>query len=793
MTGAAPRESELSYLACLKNFRTFWRGAFDVRPGEYAATALMALYLLFVLFAYYILKPVSRALFLNNFQIDQLPFLYILIAAAGGVLAYLYTRLAVVTSLVTAVRWATGASIGSLVLIWWLIGSNPGWMHYVFNIWVSLFGIVLVSQGWLVASNLFDSRQARRLYGLISLGALLGGALGGSFTAATVKKIGTEDLLLVSAVAVALSYLAFHLLAQGAKGSLAGARAAEVDETEFGFVEIVSSVRRYRHLQIIVGIITLTYMSDVLIDFQFSAMAKHAHSGDNLTAFLGGFYGLYLNLFTFALQVLLTSFVVSRFGIGGILQIMPVSLALGSIGTLLAPGVWTTGIMRLIEASSRYSFNRTGMELLYLPLPAALRNRTKVFVDIFVDRMARGLGGLLLVFLAPIADLHPRWVSLLVIGFAVCWSVLANRARYEYVLTVRKKLQSRRLDLERARTTVGEPVMMQLLEKTALEGTARQARYALSLLNETKDYPLESLLERVAERSLDEVRATAYDLARASDFPGLLHRARQEMDSGSAAVAAASAYVVALSPLTPEAIRECLNESGCEIAEGAVLALGTKPELARQILTCEWFTQAIESPDPQRRRLAALAIAAHGDQSTPQLHRLLGDTDVGVVEAACRAAGKLRNRAYVHALIENLGEARLRGAAIEGLAPYGSDICGTLGDILEDDSVTATVRRQAPRVLRRIGGQRSVNALVQSLDTPELSVRAAVLKALHQLREIEPHLDFGHQFVQRQILSEARHYFELSATLSPLTGERQGRRGHRVARAYAGGASETDH
>jgi AAA family ATP:ADP antiporter len=385
-------------------------------------------------------------------------------------------------------------------------------------------------------------------------------------------------------------------------------------------------------------------MTDVLIDFQFSAMAKHAHSGDNLTAFLGGFYGLYLNLFTFVLQVLLTSFVVSRFGIGGILQIMPISLGLGSIGTLLAPGVWTTGILRLIEASSRYSFNRTGMELLYLPLPAALRNRTKVFVDIFVDRMARGLGGLLLVFLAPIADLHPRWVSLLVIVFAVGWSVLANRARYEYVLTVRKKLQTRRLDLEHARVTVGEPVMMQLLEKTALEGNARQARYALSLLGETKEYPLEPLLEKVAGRSLDEVRAAAYDLARASGFPGLLDHARREIDSGSAAVAAAARYLVTLSPLPPEKVRECLNESACEVAEGAVLALGTKPDLAKEILTGEWFSQAIANPDPRRRRLAALAIAAHGDQSTPGLHRLLVDPDVGVVEAASRAAGKLRLR-----------------------------------------------------------------------------------------------------------------------------------------------------
>ena len=76
-----------------------WRGLFDIRKGEYARTSFMSLYLLFVMVAYYILKPVSAAMFLNKFNIDKLPYLYILIAAGGGVLAYLYTRLALRSSL----------------------------------------------------------------------------------------------------------------------------------------------------------------------------------------------------------------------------------------------------------------------------------------------------------------------------------------------------------------------------------------------------------------------------------------------------------------------------------------------------------------------------------------------------------------------------------------------------------------------------------------------------------------------------------------------------------------------
>lgn len=45
----------------MRQLRLFWRSVFDVRPGEGWRALFMALHMLCVLFAYYILKPVSRA------------------------------------------------------------------------------------------------------------------------------------------------------------------------------------------------------------------------------------------------------------------------------------------------------------------------------------------------------------------------------------------------------------------------------------------------------------------------------------------------------------------------------------------------------------------------------------------------------------------------------------------------------------------------------------------------------------------------------------------------------------
>src|SRR5579884_1878204 len=112
----------------MNRLRSLRRSLFDIRPGEYARTTFMTLYLTLVLFAYYILKPVSRAIFLNKFDIDKLPWLYVLIAAVGGVLAYFYTKLAVKSSLKRAVNIATVFSVVVLAAFWWLIQLNIGWV-----------------------------------------------------------------------------------------------------------------------------------------------------------------------------------------------------------------------------------------------------------------------------------------------------------------------------------------------------------------------------------------------------------------------------------------------------------------------------------------------------------------------------------------------------------------------------------------------------------------------------------------------------------------------------------------
>src|SRR5579864_6615664 len=193
----------------MTRLKNTWRSLFDVRPGEIRRTAFMSLYLLLVMFAYYILRAASESLFLNKFDIDKLPNLYILMAVFGGALGYIYSKAAARTSLHAAVTWTLFISILCLVLMWFPLRGRESTMVYVFAVWVRLFSVVTVTQGWVVATNLFTSREAKRLYGPLGMGMVVGAIFGGEFAAQTVRFIGTDNLLFASVPLVVLAYVCY--------------------------------------------------------------------------------------------------------------------------------------------------------------------------------------------------------------------------------------------------------------------------------------------------------------------------------------------------------------------------------------------------------------------------------------------------------------------------------------------------------------------------------------------------------------------------------------------------------
>src|SRR5262249_22311342 len=139
------------------------------------------------------------------------------------------------------------------------------------------------------------------------------------------------------------------------------------------------------------------------------------------------------------------------------------------------------------------------------------------------------LGGvLLIVLIGKPLHLGVKGIAVTVMILCAPWMYFSYLARKEYIATVRKRFEARRLDLEGSRISVQDAATIRLLEETAAGDNARRAAYALSLLAEASSYEIRPLLQRLAASPLPEVREKVYQIGTQIRWDGVLEQAMNE-------------------------------------------------------------------------------------------------------------------------------------------------------------------------------------------------------------------------------------------------------------------------
>lgn len=402
-----------------------FRRAIDIRSGEYARTALMFTIMFVLIAAYVMMKAVRDSLFLYKLGVAQLPLVYILVALFSGLVAWLYAkgfrRLPISAQLHTT--FFAGAAV--LVAFRFALADAASWMFYALYLWVSGYGLLTVAQSWLFANQVFTTREAKRLFGVIGAGAILGGTLGGLLTRLLAALAGTEGLLLVAAGGYAACSGLVALLDRMTRASIptpnAVASSTEIADAQAGESFLGGFSGYGKHLAMIAGLIALGEVVATLVDYQFKAIVREAYpSKDALTAFLGTFYAG-LGIVSFLVQLLATGVVVQTLGLSAVLLSLPVTLLGGSLAVAFLPGFIPVAFLKLSEGSFRYSINKAGLELLYVPLPLSVKTKAKAFIDSVAERTAGGVGGLMLLLATAVFSLTVSQLSVVAMGLLAIW------------------------------------------------------------------------------------------------------------------------------------------------------------------------------------------------------------------------------------------------------------------------------------------------------------------------------------------------------------------------------------
>ncbi len=750
-------------------------------PTELGRALPLFLYLFLAISGSVSSKAARDALFLDRFAATDLPYVDIAVAALVGIVVGLYIRLGAWTNLRNVQVTSLLLFATTAVLFWGASrGADPsagtGALFVAIYIWVGALSVLAPMQVWTLANYMLTTREAKRAFGLIGGGAILGWIAGGLATREIANRFGTESMLLwVAATLIASAVVVWSVWPSRPRQATESEQAGG-DSAEGGLWASFMLVRRSRYLTAIASLIWLSAFVTTIAGWQFKAIAKeNIPATDELAIFFGSF-NMLAGLIALALQVLFTSRILQSAGIGVTLFIVPVAMSLSSIGLLLSGTLMAVVALKASDQVLRYSIDKATTELLYLPLPANLTFRVKSFVDTLVFRMGDALGGLAILVFAAALGLTPvqlTWVTLVALGG---WLWAAVIARTQYVENLRESIHQHRVDAELAAAPVIERAAADLLIKQLESETPSEVLYALSLLDASHDGRIHPAVRGLVQHQSPEVRAQAVRLLAREGAPDLLAVVEKLLyDPHLEVRTEALLYLSQHAHVDPLERIETLGDFPDFSLRAAMAAFLARAGRSQNVDAARALVSAMvnEAGEPGRRTRieAAQLLGFVPDLFDAELRKLLDDSDPEVVAAAISAVGRLRKRSMLSRVVKRLAQPELTDVAVAVFVAMGDTVSGTLRDYLIDTDTPIAVRREIPLVLQTIGTPAAQFVLLESVADSDELVRHRVITALNKLGQLYPERRFDRRLIESALTAEIQAHYRSYEALNRLSAD----------------------
>ena len=666
----------------------------DVRKEEASTLLLMFLYSFLVMTSYSIVKPLTRAQFINDLGADNLPWVLLGAGVLIGVIMQVYTRL---VSHVPAKSVIPVTLLGMTALLagfWVLFQMGLAWASIAFYFVGQIMGLLLISHFWTLANDIYDPRQAKRLFGFIGGGASLGGMAGSALLTLFVERVGSETILLTSAASLFVCVFVVSAVLRVSQVDLTHAADAGAKRGAEG-VGALQLLRQSKHLRVIALVTGFAAIGAGLLDQQLN-MAVEEFQGDGgadaIAAFLGRVQ-LLLSTAGFVIQIWLVSRIHRLLGIGFALLILPVSIGATGVLILMTGTLMSAAAGRILDSSLRYTVDKTSREILFLPLPATLKHNAKAFIDVTVDRFARALLAILLLVLIQGFGFEWRQLSIVSITMVGAWIFTAVKARQGYLESFRETIAQQTVEPANVRLSVADLSTIETLVEELAHPDEDRVLYAIDVLDSLDKRNLITPLLLHHESSRVQVRALgALREARTDIVERWVPTVEKMVSDRSASVRAAAIGTLASirNEDAASVARSLLEDPDPRIvATAAVVLAGSENQTdktsAQEALSA-LAADTREIASTVRRDLAE-AIRQVGDPRTHDLLiPLLHDPDPEVAEEAMRSIRALgaTDVMFAPTLVSLLGNRRLKSGARETLVGYGARVLDVLKYFVTD-------------------------------------------------------------------------------------------------------------
>jgi HEAT repeat protein len=655
-----------------------------IHPDEARIAALVGLFFGLIDLGRAVGDSAADALFLRRFGVEYLPYMYIGLGVLtfGASLGYaafdgrmekrrFFPRLLLTMALLLmAERAAIMLNLQALYPLLWL----------TINVTATLLGILT----WTTASEVCDTRQAKRLFPLFVTASILGGLLGSVLIGPVAHLLGTENLIVVYVILLAAAALLIRSIAHRGFKTAGGPQTSStfLADIQAGF----NYVKRTPLLQLLgvsAVLFSILYFS---VTFPYNKAVAAAYPDEaSLAGFLGLFKGISSALM-FVVALLIANRLYARIGIVFALLILPMTYLLGFLLFAINFSFTSALIVRLAQLTVLSGVGDGSYGAFFNVVPPDRRSQVRAFDAGVPAQIGIILSGILML----IGDRLLTNTTVFAMGMLVAGlcAFVVWRMRPLYGEALVAALRAGRIEV----FTSGERIFSGLASDL-------EAR-------------------RVLTTALDDPKAQNQQLA-------------AEMLARSGMAAAAPALIDRL-PRVDSIVRavfiRTLGQLGVKDAVAPVAAFLADPIPAVRAASLEALPLLVEWDSPETVAL---------------VRPLLKDSDFAVrIQAAVSLAGCGDGKGAAGALLEFLNNAREEasrvnivkalGQVFRAVSPTADQVAGSAVEAvircLVDES--PFVRRAACSALTTVSAPAALKGLTECLSDSAPEVRAAAAQVL---------------------------------------------------------------
>jgi len=743
---------------------------FRIRKGEFEKTFLMFLYAFNWVAAFLVGRVLKDTLFLTEADLSLLPYMYIIVAAVVPA-TWLFSQHIGRYSLKNTTNITMSLIVITLIFFRYLLFSNPNYIViaslYVF---IEIMGVMLMILFWTFANEMFNSREAKRLFGVIAGGQVLANLYG--FPLRNFKDyIGVDNLIFVCVASILACMFIFNYLSTRYRHStLNRGRIRTRSEGNGTIVSAVSKVGIFASLRKHVILLTiLTMLTVTIVDYQFKVVASQHFTGSELAHFFFSIYA-YTGVLACLIQFFLTSRLLEKYGILIALLILPLAMCSGCGIALVfssAIGIFITQGGNLV---ARYTITETTTNLLYQPLPAAMRRQTKAFADGVARPAAMAFAGLVLIVLNYVINLNTETniFTLSWIIVALCAVLIAvlftTRQRYVDALLFfsdrrakvtgketeddEKALAVSKMVIQKALNSEDDFQILNAMELIPLSRWSDWDEHILPLLNSpfsmVKQKAIEFLGKSGNRKYSKKIAELFYD------------------ESDSVKAVAIQTYCLLENERSVQDIATFLGADSPLVKAATITGLIQYGGLDGIMSSTVELKNMLEHESPGQRKSGAEILGYIKIKSFYQpLFKLINDKDLEVRKAAILAAGQMQAKELIPNLLYLLQSPETNATAVKSLSMYGTKIIAPLEDVLLISKVSSKIRQAIPAILAQIESPKSYFILENLLKAKDVKLRSTVIKSMQRLilnlnRDITP----NYNKIQLCLHTELESYYQ---------------------------------